>query len=203
MDEWKAELFVRLSDFMARRVPTSATEPDRLPPPPGPAGEPPVDGGSGEGPTPAQTAARAQLAAVLETARAATEGGGEAPSELEALRLFIASFRWAVSQQTGEVLDTHEANRAFRLREELELEPSETLELVRSMLTGRDARPGWHWLRKFDVPAFVLAYLVTSDRNSAVRVRALELLDPDTLDEDEDGRPALVRRRLPGSSRRF
>jgi hypothetical protein len=100
-------------------------------------------------------------------------------------------------------MDTHEVNLMYRLRAQVVPTPSELVQLLRSMLTGYDVRPGWAWFSELPegrVP-FLLAYLALRDRDDGVRRAAIELMHdasllegalPDGVDPDDWAPDAFV-----------
>jgi hypothetical protein len=198
--DWRTQLHDFLSNFLTKRASETSTsaEPDRSLPASTESAAPQAPGGAD---SPADVGgddpALPQLVASIDAARGhlTHEDGPQLPPEFDAARLLLASFTWLSNRRTNEVLDTHEVNVLYRLRDTLEPQPPERLQLVRSLVTGGDVRPGWLWATSFpNTPAaFALGYLARTDQNDEVRAAAVTLLHdartlanaiPDDLDDD-------------------
>jgi len=204
-EDWREQLHAPLSEFVARRaVSRMALSNESLSSPLVPAAD--------REPTPVTQeseleAARQQLRGALESAAQHVGSDREAgrPDELTAARVLLASFDWVSRVSTNGVLDTHESNHLFGLRHDLIPTADEQLQLLATMVTGADVRPGWGWLA--DVPdanrLLVLAFLALTDTRPAVRVGAMQtlgdasLLDaalPDEVDRTQWATDAFLQR---------
>jgi len=75
----------------------------------------------------------------------------------------------------AQTLGTHDANFIYSLREGIKPLTGEVIELVRSMVTGGDVRPGWFWAEHSPVSMTSVLILLLRDRSAEVRAAALNL----------------------------
>jgi hypothetical protein len=179
--DWREQLLVLLANFLAERTATTRTEADRASPPA-------LEAAGAEVPAGDEQAVERSVAQVLEALDSAARQVREDhappnPDTLTAVRVLLAASDWVSRSNTGSVLETHEANLLYALRADVEPTTRELLQLMRSMVTGGDLRPGWAWFT--DLPEgrapFLLAYLGRTDRNSDVRRAAVALLGDASL----------------------
>lgn len=100
-------------------------------------------------------------------------------SEFEVARLFLLCGTLISRRYTHQVFGPHEINLIYKHRNELNLAPDESLEILRSVVGGeKDVIPGWFWFRDVgkDEIYDLLFRLAIDDLSDNVRIGALDLL---------------------------
>ncbi|HEV2070829.1 MAG TPA: hypothetical protein VGR26_13645 [Acidimicrobiales bacterium] len=138
---------------------------------------PPIDAISGSS-SPAASKGHTDQAVITlrEIADALASG---APVEVwEAARLRLAASTVFSAAYSAEPITAHPANVLYASGRDLVLTDTELYTVLRSILTGWDAVPGWRWLNEGGSGSVidVLASLSVVDNDERVRVRALQML---------------------------
>lgn len=179
-NDWREQLLSLLANFLAERVQSRTTQ-DRSSPPATQEAAAPV--AATEEPTETDPSLAQLVEALGSAANQIHEQNKSRPDNVTAARVLLAAFNWVSRGNTTSVIETHEANLLYRLRSQVEPTPNERLQLMRSMVTGDDLRPGWAWFTELPErrAPFLLAYLAVNDPNDAVRRAAVETLGDASL----------------------
>ena len=100
-------------------------------------------------------------------------------SEFDISRLHLLSATWMARRYASDFLGTHQVNLLYKHRDRLEATPSESHQLLRTLLHDTSGViPGWYWFRRAfpDGLAEMLLSMATKDPNAELRVDALELM---------------------------
>lgn len=139
--------------------------------------QPPIDATSGSsGPA----ASKGQTIQAVMTLRGIADAlASGVPVEVwEAARLRLAASTVFSAAYSAEPITAHPANVLYASDRDLVLTDPELYTVLRSILTGWDAVPGWRWLSEGRAGSVidVLASLSVVDNDERIRVRALQML---------------------------
>lgn len=99
--------------------------------------------------------------------------------EFEIARLHLLSSTWMYGRYTGDLLESHEINKLYKYREQLEMTADERLQLFRALIADRsDIKPGWFWFPEISPYAVEgrLLNLIARDSSEEVKVNSLRIL---------------------------
>jgi hypothetical protein len=100
------------------------------------------------------------------------------PSDIQLIRVQLATTTLLATSLPSSMLGVHEANRLYQSRHSVSLETPELISIARLLITDRSGYvPGWSWLNGIDALAieFLILNLALTDAYSSVRHAAFHL----------------------------